>query len=422
MKKIKQKSVKSNEVMNRLEVIEGGLSGTTICSGRIELIQQLIPLGLEAVNDVLQQEVIDMVGERYERTTGDYCRWGSNPGSVYLGGQKVAIQVPRVRDASSGKEVQLTGYQELKDSGGFDEQIFRNVINGISTRSYEKVAEQVPETFGIRKSSVSRSFKQATAKKLRELVERDLSNDDIVAIFIDGKSLRDVQVMIGLGVTMEGVKIPLGFIETSTENAQVCKDFLNGLIDRGLNTEQEILFVVDGAKGISKAIKRVLGKKAVIQRCQWHKRENVISYLPKNLQGQFRSKLQAAYEEPDYNKAKAKLAAIRKELSLINQSAANSLDEGLEQTLTLQRLGLFHKVGKSFKTTNCIENLNRQLQRYIGRVSKWKNSDQRQRWVASALLEIQPRFKTVEGHKQLPLLRQKMMELTLNNATDVKAA
>lgn len=391
-----------------LKVVESKESINEAVNCRIELIKQLIPLALEAVGDVLDQEVNELVGERYQRSGGENSRWGSNPGSVYLGEQKVSVKVPRVRNMASGKEVELNTYKKLKDSGHFNEQVFKRVINGISSRKYEKVAEQLPETFGIKKSSVSRKFKVATSKRLQELFERNLSKEDIVAIFIDGKSLRGTQILIALGVTIGGNKIPLGFIETATENANVCADFIRGLINRGLNTEQEILFIIDGSKGIRKGIKSVLGDKAVIQRCQWHKRENVVSYLPKGLQSEFRSKLQAAYGQETYEKAKQRLDTIRKELSLINESAAASLDEGLEETLTIHRLGVFIKVGRSFKTTNCIENVNRSLEQIIGRVCKWKNSDQRRRWVASALLEAETNFKVVEGYKQLPLLRQRM--------------
>lgn len=386
-------------------------------NSRIELIRQLIPLGLEAVRDVLEQEVSQLVGERYKQTGSENTRWGSNPGSVYLGDQKVSIKVPRVRNKANGKEVALDSYNQLQDKTLFNEQVFKNVIHGISSRKYEKVAEQVPETFGIKKSSVSRQFKTAAANKLKELFERDLSTEDIIAIFIDGKFLRGVQVMIALGVTMGGKKIPLGFIETATENAKVCEEFINGLINRGLNTEQEILVVVDGSKGVSKAIKTALGDKAVIQRCQWHKRENIVSYLPKSQQGSFRSKLQAAYEQETHSKAKSRLQAIRKELQLINQDAAASLDEGLEEALTLHRLGVFTRMGRSFKTTNCIENLNRGIQQYVGRVCHWKDSNQRRRWVASALLEIEKNFTLVEGHKQLPLLRMAMK--TINSQKEM---
>jgi transposase-like protein len=216
-------------------------------------------------------------------------------------------------------------------------------------------------------------------------MERDLSQEDIVAIFVDGKHFSKTDMVLALGISLSGTKIPLGFIETSTENATVCKEFFEGLIARGLSREQEMLFIVDGAKGLRKGIKQVFGSKAIIQRCQWHKRENVVSYLNKDLAARFRAKLQAAYEQPTYEKAKAKLMLIRKELSLINQSAVASLDEGLEETLTLHRLGVLKQLGRSFKTTNCIEALNRQIEIRTSRVSYWKNREQRQRWIAMAL-------------------------------------
>ena len=187
---------------------------------------------------------------------------------------------------------------------------------------------------------------------------------------------------------------------------------VKGLVGRGLGIEQEILCVIDGAPGIGKALKDVLGDKAIIQRCQWHKRENVLSYLPKMLQEKFRMKLQAAYEQPTYEKAKARLMTIRKELQLVNESAVASLDEGLEETLTLHRLGLFKELGKSFKTTNCIENVNRGIQRCTGRVCRWQNSNQRQRWLASALLELEPKLRRVDGYKFLQLLRERMEKRT----------
>lgn len=399
-----------------LKLVENKRNSNNVVSevnGRIELIRQLIPLGLEAVRDVLEEEVNDLVGERYSRTGGDNKRWGSNAGSVYIGDQKVKIRVPRVRDLKNGKEIELINYQKLKDSTHFDEQAFKHVINGLSMRNYSKATESLPETFGVSSSNVSSKFKLATEKRLKELFDRDLSKEDIVAIFIDGKSFKGTQIMIALGVTIKGVKIPLGFMETSTENASVCSDFINALIDRGLNVENEILMVVDGAKGILKAIKKVLGDKGIIQRCQWHKRENIVSYLPKSHQEEFRSKLQKAYQKSTYEEAKASLLKIRKELVLLNQDAANSLDEGFEETLTIHKLGVFDKVGRSFKTTNCIENLNRNMERIVGRVCRWHDSKHKRRWVASALLEIEKGFKIVEGYKQLPLLRIQMRNINL---------
>ncbi len=388
---------------------------------RVAMIQMLIPLGLEAVTELLQEEVAELAGTRYSRGASDIKRWGYNPGSVYLGDQKVSTQVPRVRDVVKEEEVLLQNYQALQNPGIFNEKIFRSVINGLSNRKYEKVAEKVPETFGIKKSSISKRFVLATSRKLKDFMERDLAKEDIVAIFIDGKSLAEEDIVIALGITMNGDKKILGFIETHTENKVVCKEFILSLINRGLNTDNEILFIIDGAKGIYRGIKNALKEKAIIQRCQWHKRENVVSYLNKTQTKIFRKKLQKAYEKTTYAKAKNELKKIRKELLLINQSAVNSLDEGFEETLTLHKLGLFEKLGTSFKTTNCIESLNSQLEYYTGRISNWHNSSHRQRWIVSAILEVEPSLQKVFGYKNLLELRRNMKRKNkVINLEDIK--
>lgn len=376
---------------------------------RLSMIQMLIPLGLKAVEEELQAEVRTWVGgDRYSRGESSCKRWGQNPGSVYLGDQKLKINVPRVRDLEAGQEIQLKSYKRLQDPNHLDEIALSRVINGVSQGKYERAAEHVPETFGIKKSSISRKFIRASAKRLQHFLTRDLSMHDIVAIFIDGKCFAENEMVIALGVTITGEKVVLGFIETSTENHKVCRDFLNGLKDRGLKLDQEILFVIDGGKGIYKGIQDVMGENAMIARCQWHKRENVLEYLAKERRAEYRRKLQAAYNQSSYELAKKALVAIRQELKLINQSAVNSLDEGLEETLMLQQLGMFAKLGTSFKTTNCIENVNKGLECYTGRVSRWQNSDQRQRWVATALLEIEPKLRRVKGAENLTELREAM--------------
>ena len=409
MKKILKKGKRGNRKA-RLVVYEE-MKSLNDSSTRIELIQMLIPVGLQAIEEELQLEVMRIAGARYTRTDPDLKRWGCNEGSVFLGDQKVAIAVPRVRDVSQGKEVPLSSYRDFQNPRGIDEVVFKRLINGISTRKYEKAALDVPATFGIKKSSVSRKFIRASARKLKECLERDLSGYDIVSIFIDGKGFAENEVIVALGVTLEGKKVILGFIESSTENAQVCRDFMNELINRGLNTDNEILFVIDGAKGIHKGIKSALSKKAVIQRCQWHKRENILKYLDKSHQSNFRRKLQSAYEQPTYEAAKKKLNLIKRELAILNQSAVRSLEEGMEETLTLHRLGMFPKLGISLKTTNCIENIMRQVGIYTDRVSYWKNSDQRQRWVGTTLQEIEPKLRIVRGYRHLKELRGAMKNL-----------
>jgi transposase-like protein len=226
-----------------------------------------------------------------------------------------------------------------------------------------------------------------------------------VALILDGKSFGSDEMVIALGVTGEGRKVVLGFIQTGAENERVCREMLEGLVERGLSIERGFLCVIDGSKGLRKAIYGVFGKKALIQRCQWHKRENVVGYLPKSIQGSMKRKLQEAYQESSYERAKDKLSKIRKELQLINQSAVSSLDEGLEETLTLHRLGLFRELGISFKTTNCIESLMALIGQKTNKVDYWKNSDQKHRWLAAVLLDIEPRLRKVKGYRYLPQLR-----------------
>ena len=374
---------------------------------RAELIQALIPIGLEAVNDLLQQEVISLVGARYSRSGGEggYARWGRQQGSVYLGDQKVAVMVPRVRNLRRKQEVPLTSYQALGHPRRAEEAALLKVLKGLSCRDYESCVAPVTETFGLASSSLSRRFKRASAKKLAELTERDLSGYDLVALFLDGKTFGEDQMVIGLGVTMEGEKVVLGFVQTATENERTCSAFLRGLLDRGLKIEAGLLCVIDGAKGLRKAVDKVFGDKAAVQRCQWHKRENVVSYLPPSKQATFRQKLQRAYDQPTYAKAKSAFSRIRSELSLLNASAVGSLDEGFEETLTLHRLGLFEELGRSFKTTNCIENLNSLVAQRTDKVDYWKNADQKHRWIATALLDIEPRLHKVCGYKHLVRLR-----------------
>lgn len=375
---------------------------------RIALIQALIPLGLKAVEETLQKEVTDLAGERYSREGGqaDYNRWGSQPGSVYLADQKIPIQVPRVRDSSHGQEVRLRAYERLQRPRNLDEGLLKRIVNGLSCRNYRECAEAVPEAFGLSASTVCRRTIRVTAQKLEQLQERSLEPYDFVALFLDGKCFAKEQILIALGVTIEGEKIILGFLQASTENEKVCTDFLRKLVERGLSYEQGLLGVIDGSKGLRKAIQTVFGEKAAVQRCRWHKRENVVGYLPKSKQPAVRKRLQDAYQKPTLKEAEKALIGVRKELSLLNQSAVASLDEGLDETLTLHRLGLAEELAESFSTTNCLESINAQLGQRTDKVDYWKNSHQLQRWVATVLLQIEPRLRKVRGYRHLTHLRR----------------
>lgn len=359
---------------------------------RIRLIQQLIPLGLMAVAEELQREIEEITAGSIDPGTGrpSALRYGSNAGSVVLGSQRVPIRVPRVRKKSG--EVVLESY-ELLHGGGDEETLYNSILGGISCRDYEKTIKEHKGAISKSKSTISRQFVTVSAKQLKEFQGRRLEGYDIVAIFIDGKSFGGDQMVVALGITMSGKKILLGFVQTGTENGRSISLFLDSLVARGLNIENGVLAVTDGSKGLIKALKEAFAKKVVIQRCQWHKRENIVSYLAKSDQVQMKQLLQAAYERPTLKEAQAALQSIAVSLDNLNQSAAASLKEGLTETLTLHRLNLFALIGKSFKTTNCLESINSSTERFCGKMKKWKNSSQKERWLASALREIEPSLK-----------------------------
>ena len=363
--------------------------------------------GVEQVHAALQAEVVGLAGERYAREGRQpgHVRWTPQAGSIYLADQKIPIAVPRVRDRLRNQEVPLQTYTQLQQPRAVDAGLLHKVLGGLSTREYERCAEAVPEAFGLSASTVSRRFIRASARKLRELQDRRLEGYDLVAVLLDGKTFAEDAMVTAVGVTITGEKVLLGFVQTATENRKVCAAFLRELVDRGLRVEAGLLVVTDGAKGIHAAVREVFGVAAQLQRCQWHKRENVVAYLSERLRPAFRRKLQAAYEHATCEAATRALKKVRAELVLLNASAAASLDEGLEETLTLHRLGLFRALGTSLKTTNAIESIHARVESRTAKVDHWKNSDQKQRWLATALLDLEPRLRRIKNYHALPQLR-----------------
>ena len=387
----------------------------------LAIIQALIPLGLRAVEERLIAEVAALAGPRYTREEGrpGLVRWGQQPGSVYLADQKLPLSVPRVRDLAAGCEVPLPTYRALQVPRADDTGLYRRVLAGIAGRDYAAAAEAVPDAFGLSKSSVSRRFIRASARALRPLQERPLGDREWLALVLDGKTFGGDQLVLALGVTRTGEKVLLGLVQTATENKAVCARFLRSLGERGFPLDAALLVVLDGAKGLRAAVHDALPR-AVIQRCQWHKRENVVRYLPKAQQASWRRKLQTAYDQSTHAQAQAALGRLARELRLLNASAAASLDEGLEETLTLHRLGVFRELGTSFRTTNLIESVNARVEARSRRVTHWRTSDQKQRWCAAALLDMERQFRRVKGHAQLPLL-YRALQATIPHAIDDEA-
>ena len=318
----------------------------------LAMIQALIPLGLKAVEQALLQEVTALAGPRYSHADAhpERVRWGAQPGSIFLADQKLPIQVPRVRDRAAGRDMALATYAHFQTPRALDVGLFRRVLGGLSCREYEAAAEAVPEAFGLAKSSVSDRFIRASARELRRLRERRRDAREWLVLVLDGKRFAADGIVIALGVTRTGEKRILGLVQTATENKRVCAAFLRELIERGFTTPKGLLVILDGAKGLRAAVRDVFGDDVPVQRCPWHKRENVLRYLPKTAQPFWRRKLQSAYAHTSYGDATRALHRVVTELRVVNESAARSLGEGLDETLTLHRLNVFAQLGTSFKT------------------------------------------------------------------------
>lgn len=381
--------------------------GTVTTPAALAMIRALIPLGLRAVEDALLAEVTTLAGPRYARDDDRpaVVRWGTQPGSIYLADQKLPITVPRVRDRDAQCEVPLATYAALQTPRAHDVGLFRKVLGGLSCREYEAAAEAVPEAFGLAKSTVSRRFIRASAQELRRLQERRLDDAEWLVLVLDGKTFAGDQLVIALGVTVTGEKRILGLVQTASENKRVIAAFLRELGERGLPLDRPLLVVLDGAKGLRAAVRDVFGD-VPVQRCQWHKRENVVSYLAKQDQPTWRRKLEAAYAHATHGDAKRALDRLYQELRIVNESAAASLAEGLDETLTLHRLNVVAKLGVSFRSTNLIESVMARLEAKTHRVTRWRTSDQKLRWCASALWATERQFRRVKAYRHLPLLQQ----------------
>ena len=415
---------KKGHTLGAVDVIDREEYAELEVDAKVELIRSLVPLGLRHIEELLDEEVTALAGERYARKAPSVGgrRHGSNPGTVGLAGQRVPIRVPRIRHVTE-REIPRRSYEALHGDRAVNDLLLRRVLYGISCRNAAAAAEAIPRAIGLSGSTVSRAFIQASATKLRELQERDLSGEDVVALVLDGKTFAEATMVVALGITMTGDKRFLGVVETDTENEQVLTPFLRSLVERGLDVSQGLLVIVDGGKGLRAAVRKAFRHRALVQRCQWHTRENVVSYVAKREQPVWRQRLQRAYNRPEYDEALAALQSLQHELEDRNQSAAGSLAEGLDETLTLHRLGVYGVLGRSLKTTNGLESINALIEERCAKVDHWQNSSQRHRWLATALLDIEPRLRKVMGYRHLPRLRDALTrELKIDTTPSTKKA
>jgi len=355
------------------------------------------------VHDLFEQEVTTLCGPRYERDRqAEGARAGSERGSIYWDGRREPLRRPRVRGTEG--EVHLEAYDALRDYDLFSDEVQRLLIRGVSTRDFSELTEKLDEDLPLSKSSASRAFQRSSQRDLDELNGRDLSGETYCCIMIDGIEKACSHVMVALGFTTKGSKQILGLREGATENSEVVKDLIQSLIDRGLCTTPHLLFVLDGAKALRKAVKAHWGERAVVQRCQEHKIRNVRSYLSSGPQDELERRMRAAYGMKTFEEALAAMKKLTAWLSDHHEQAAKSLKEGLEETLTMHRPGLPEVLRRTFRSANPIESLFDKVEYRVKRVKNWKGRHQIARWAASSLLLHEGKFRRIRGYKQMHLL------------------
>jgi transposase-like protein len=375
-----------------------------------------LALALQLFNDEVEQ----LCGPKFSRKSEKFChRGGSDDGSIILHGGNVSLKKPRARKGN--EEVVLQSYSALQDYDLLCNRVMNHMLTGVSTRKYEGLLDEVSNSTGLKKSSVSTAFKKSSEKSLSEINGRDLSSHEFIAIMIDGIGFGDRLVIAALGITTKGKKIIIGLREGDTENAAVCVDLLQSFFDRGLSTVMPFLFVIDGSKALKKGIRKVFGNSVPIQRCVRHKERNILSYLSDTYHAEFRRRWKKLHGIVEYKAALKEHQDLHDWLSNINHAAVQSLEEAEFETLTVVKLKTPMLLRKTLLSTNPIESAFSQVQSQVRRVKNWKSGkDQVSRWAAATLLDAEKRFRTIKGFKETPILKEELQNLLLE--TQTKAA
>ena len=360
--------------------------------------------GLLMMKALIDEEVEQVTGQRYtHQADRQATRWGHDEGHVIFAGRKVAMPRPRVRSLE-GREIPLTRYQAFAHPQRMRKAVSQRILRRVSTRDYAGVLDEVCDGYGIQKSSVSRHWKAASSQQLQQLLERPLGELDLCVLFLDGKEFHDFTLIVAMGVDRQGRKHVLGLWSGATENAVVCGALLDDLIARGLSMDKPYLFILDGAKALKKAVVSRFGSQGLIQRCRLHKKRNLQKYLPKKYHGMLSMKLRMAWGMTEYDKAYQELRKVHDWLASINQAAAESLEEGMEETLPINRLGLPSQLRRLFASTNLIESCFSRAGDLCRGVKHWRDGNMAQRWAGTVLLEAETRFRRIQAYGQLPLL------------------
>lgn len=389
---------------------------------RENLYEFVIREGMKALDTMLEQDRERICGPAYAKgDDGGAVRWGSTEGRLVMAGRRVVVRKPRAR--KGGKEVKLPTWEEFSDDDPLNERTMEQMVLGVSTRNYSRSVEELPDELaahGASKSAASRRFVELTAEKLEAWLTRDIGALNLVAIMIDGIEVGEHVIVVALGIDGRGEKHGLGLWQGATENTAVCEGLVNDLVRRGLDSQQAHLFVIDGGKALRKAIRDVFGKRSLVQRCQEHKRRNVLGHLPQRLHASVSKALRDAYRSSSRATAKRRLLQLVTHLAGEHPDAAASLREGLEETITLKDMKLPPALERTLSTTNPIENLNGAIRRVTRNVKRWRDGMMVRRWVATAILEAARGFRRLRGFQGMPLLAAALRGAEQTNRVDAE--
>lgn len=376
-----------------------------------EGINEYLGRGAQLLLELLMQaEVQTLCGKNHERFDGRTCvRWGEEVGTAIIDGAKRTVKRPRVRALRSlNGEVQLETYKAMNSQELVDGPLTAAILAGVSSRNYENIVARGLEAKGISSSTVSRKAIASTKPTVDEFRTRKIDHLDLVVLFLDGVHVAKRQVIVCIGVDSNGKKHVLGLKNGATENEFVCQDLIDDLKEKGLNTQKQYLFVIDGSKALAKVIRASFGQNAAIQRCQEHKIRNVQAYLPRKHWDDVRKKMTAAYNEKTEKAASERLMTLRGELMPISENAVNTLTEGLFETLTIHRLGVVGSLKKALRTTNAIESAFASVRRYMRNVNRFRSESSIDLWLTRSLLETERHFRIIPGHRQLKTLKKQL--------------
>jgi transposase-like protein len=383
------------------------LAFAAMLDARATLHDAIVSAGMSVLGAMLEDERTRLCGPRYAHVPDRGApRAGHVDGELAVGGRRVRVRRPRVRSVE-GAEIPLDTWEQFASADPLTPRAVEQMVLGVSTRKYARSIEPAPpglKSRGTSKSAVSRRFVGATKEKLGEMMSRDLSKLALCAIMIDGIHVGDHLVLLALGIDAQGEKHTLGLYEGATENTTSCSGLLSDLEARGVRTDRTMLFVIDGSKALAKAIRAKFGPRALIQRCQVHKKRNVEDHLPEEMKRNAGRTISAAYQSGNPVRAKRMLEGLARQLERKHPSAAASLREGLDETLTVMRFDLPEHLARTLSTTNPIEFINGRIRRTTNNVARWNGGEMVLRWLAVSLIEAAKTFRKLRGYKGMPKL------------------